>query len=107
MNCIFTICAKNYLAQALTLKESALKHNNVDFFIILADSPTDDINDVNVITLNESWIPEWQSMAYKYNVIEFSTSVKPFVFQKLFNEGYDNVIYLDPDTYVTDKLDYL
>lgn len=104
---VFTICAKNYLAQALTLKDSVLKHNKVDFFIVLADAVTDEINGVDIIELDKSWISEWQSMAYKYNVIEFSTSVKPFVFKKLFKEGYKNVIYLDPDTYVTDSLDYL
>ncbi len=29
--------------------------------------------------------------------MELSTAVKPFVFEKLFKEGYDRVVYLDPD----------
>lgn len=108
MNCAFTICAKNYLAQALTLKESFLKHNpSLNFFIFLADK-TDGVEDVEgVVTLDKSWIPDWVNMAYKYDVIEFNTSIKPFCFGKLFKEGYEKVIYLDPDIYVTRPLDFI
>lgn len=108
MNCAFTICAKNYLAQALTLKESFLKHNpSLNFFIFLADK-IDGVEDVEgVVTLDKSWIPDWVNMAYKYDVIEFNTSIKPFCFGKLFKEGFEKVIYLDPDIYVTRPLDYI
>lgn len=102
---IFTICAKNYVAQALTLRESVSMHNpDVDMFIFLADVKTDDVSQLDVITLDDSWIKDWRNMAFKYNVIEFSTSIKPFCFNKLFNEGYEKVIYLDPDIFVTDSL---
>ncbi|MFY1045487.1 glycosyltransferase [Chryseobacterium sp. GP-SGM7] len=105
MNAIFTICAKNYLAQALTLKESVLKHNpEIDFYLFLADEKTEDIKDVSVVELDDSWISDWKGMAFKYNVIEFATSIKPFCFNKLFNQGYNKVIYLDPDIFVTNNL---
>lgn len=105
---IFTICAKNYLAQALTLKESAKYWNeDVDFYIVLADKKCEKIEDLDLVYLEDSWCPKWKSMAFKYNVIEFSTAVKPFFFKKLFSIGYDKVAYLDPDTYVTSKLDYV
>lgn len=102
---VFTICAKNYLAQATTLRESALKHNpDTDFYLFLSDmKDTDEIPDY-VLALDDTWIPSWRKMAFKYNVIEFSTSIKPFCIAKLFNEGYDKVIYLDPDIYVTRSL---
>lgn len=108
MNCTFTICAKNYLAQALTLRESFLKHNpSLNFYIFLADK-IDGVEDVDgVVTLDKSWIPDWVNMAYKYDVIEFNTSIKPFCLGKLFKEGYEKVIYLDPDIYVTRPLDYI
>lgn len=108
MNCAFTICAKNYLAQALTLKESFLKHNpSLNFFIFLADK-IDGVEDVDgVVTLDKSWIPDWVNMAYKYDVIEFNTSIKPFCFGKLFKDDYEKVIYLDPDIYVTRPLDFI
>lgn len=105
MNSIFTICAKNYLAQALTLRDSVLEHNpGVDMYIFLADEATEEVSDLDLTVLDDSWIPNWRNMAFKYNVIEFATSIKPFCFKKLFNQGYDKVIYLDPDIYVTDNL---
>ena len=37
-NCIFTICAKNYIGLALALEKSVKQYNdNVDFFIVVAD----------------------------------------------------------------------
>lgn len=113
MDAIFTICAKNYLAQALTLKHSFKKTNpEIDFFIFLSDlADVEELSSLDLILLDESWIPEWERMAFKYNVIEFSTSIKPFCFNKLFKEGYEKVIYLDPDIYVLDSFvtifDYL
>lgn len=105
-NCIFTICSKNYLAQALTLRESTtFKNKDVDFFIFLADMPSKETQNLNLVLLDDSWVQKWKEMAFKYNVIEFNTSIKPFCFKKLFVEGYEKVMYLDPDIYVTDKLD--
>lgn len=105
MNCTFTICAKNYLAQALTLKASFKKHEpNLDFFIFLADSTNGLDSSLEIVALSEEWIPNWREMAYKYDVIEFNTSIKPFCFNKLFIDGYEKVIYLDPDIYVTKPL---
>lgn len=108
MNCAFTICAKNYLAQALTLKESFLKHNpSLNFYIFLADK-IDGVEDVEgVVALDKSWIPDWVNMAFKYDVIEFNTSIKPFCFGKLFKEGFEKVIYLDPDIFVTRPLNFI
>jgi hypothetical protein len=105
MNAVFTICAKNYLAQALTLKESFEKKNKDDFFIFLADEATDDLLTQYpcIRPLNKEWCPKWQEMAFKYDVMEFSTSIKPFCFATLF-KTYENVIYLDPDIFVFDNL---
>lgn len=107
-NCIFTICSKNFLAQALTLKESLLRYEpDVDYHIFLADKPSPEIKEVDCIELDESWIPKWREMAFKYDVVEFNTSIKPFCFQKMFKLGYSSVVYMDPDLYVTNKLDFL
>lgn len=85
-----------------------MKHNpSLNFFIFLADK-IDGVEDVDgVVALDKSWIPDWVNMAFKYDVIEFNTSIKPFCFGKLFKEGYEKVIYLDPDIYVTRPLDYI
>lgn len=107
MKAIFTICAKNYLAQALTLRQSVLDNNDdVDFFFFLADD-NNGIEIDNLYPVCSLNIENWQNMAFKYNVIEFATSIKPFCFLKLFSLGYQKVLYLDPDIFVTDKLSYI
>lgn len=106
INVVFTICAKNYLAQALTLKESYSRFNDTDFVIFLSDK-ADAEQLPEVVELSDEWIPGWESMAFKYNVIEFSTSIKPFCIQYLFDKGYQKVVYLDPDIYVCNNLNGL
>jgi hypothetical protein len=104
--CVFTICAKNYLAQALTLKESFQRYNDeIDFYIFLADLCDDQLRKEiqNLIILDCAIIPKWKEMAFKYDVIEFSTSIKPFCINYLFDK-YEKIIYLDPDIYVTASL---
>lgn len=104
---IFTICAKNYLAQAYALKESSLKHNpSVDFKIFLSDKSDSNLNN-DIIEIGDEWIPDWRHMAIKYDVVEFSTSIKPFCIRKFFNEGYAKVMYIDPDIYFFDSVEYV
>ena len=103
----FTICAKNYLAQAITLKQSFLSYNiDSDFYIYLSDIKTESVK-TEVRELDNAWIPGWEDMAFKYGVVEFSTSIKPFCIKHLFDQGYNKVLYLDPDTFVTNELSYL
>lgn len=106
--CAFTICSKNYLAQAITLKESFVKNNeNCPFFIFLADRPSQEVQSLDLVLLDESWIPKWKEMAFKYGVIEFNTSIKPFCINKLFKDGFQKVVYLDPDIYVVRPLEVI
>jgi hypothetical protein len=106
--CVFTICANNFLAQALTLRDSFKKYNSVDFYIFLADRSADQlkIEIENLIVLDYSIIPKWEEMAFKYTVQEFICSLKPFCAFYLFNI-YDKVIYFDADIYVTSSLDII
>ena len=62
-NVVFTICAKNYFAQALTLKKSFLKNNpDCDFYIFLSDLVAeDDTIESNVIQLDDNWLPNWSA----------------------------------------------
>lgn len=105
-DCAFTICSKNYLAQAITLKQSFEQNNrNQSFFIFLADRPCKEVEGLDLVLLDETWIPKWKEMAFKYGIIEFNTSIKPFCVNKLFQDGFDKVIYLDPDIYVIRSLE--
>lgn len=107
--CIFTICARNYLAQALTLKETTKRYFNGEFKIFIIDGleGINNLKDKEITPLSIEIMPEWIKYAMKYDVTEFSTSVKPFCFYKLFKEGYKKVVYLDPDMYVQNSLDYI
>jgi lipopolysaccharide biosynthesis glycosyltransferase len=107
-NCYFTICARNYLAQALTLRDS-LRHINEEVRIYVIDLSEDIDCSVNesIYDVTESLLPDYHQLAMKYDVTEYSTSIKPYCFSKLFEEGYDKVIYLDPDMYIYGTLDYI
>lgn len=110
MNIIFTICAKNYLASAISLKNSVEKTNSESlFYIILADEQ-DGLADTviqenNIILARSIGINKYDEMAFKYDVVEFNTSVKPFAFRYFQNkENIEKIMYLDPDIYVYENL---
>ena len=112
-NAIFTIVAKNYMASALSLKESARRfHPEVDFYIILADRWESDEQKEkagkDIMVADKEVVPQIERMSFIYDVVEFSTAIKPFYFRYLLMvKDYDNVIYLDPDTWIMDSLDEL
>jgi glycosyltransferase involved in cell wall biosynthesis len=100
---IFTICSNNYLPMAKVLLNSARGHHpEADVFLALADRVVD-IDGLydptwTVIEAEQLDIPEFPSFAFRYDIMEFNTATKPFVFSHLLEErGYDDVIYFDPD----------
>lgn len=108
---VCTAVAKNYLAMAKTLGDS-IKNNwpGVKFIIILADETDGCISCTHepyeIIEAKDIGIPDFMQMAFKYNVIEFSTAIKPFAFEYLINIYQpDLLFYLDPDMYVYRPLD--
>ncbi|MBK8793348.1 MAG: glycosyl transferase [Holophaga sp.] len=110
MNCIFTIVAKNYLAMALTLGDSIKAvHPNYDFFIILADAVDDEFELIEeryrIIEVGSLGINNWLDLAFKYDISEFSTSIKPFCFEYFMaGSKYQNIMYFDPDIYIFNEL---
>jgi len=103
-NCAFTICAKNYIGLAKVLEKSIKKYtNNIDFFIIIADEF--DSNNITtepniliakkILSIKEE---KWNELAFKYDLTEFCTCIKPFVFKYMFNSlNYNKICYFDPD----------
>ncbi len=100
----FTICSRNYLAYALTLRDSLrIAEPEREFRIFLADEPVSENppEDVELIPVSALTGEDIRDMAWRYNVVEFNTAVKPFCFDYMFDEaGCDAVIYLDPDIQV-------
>jgi hypothetical protein len=107
MKIAFTICSNNYLAQALVLRESLLKHNpDYKFYICLVDKRIDKIsypeNTIEAATLQ---IPGFDQMVLEYNIIELNTAVKPFFIRKVFQiEPVSFIFYFDPDIKIFSSL---
>ena len=109
----FTICAKNYLGLALLLEKSINDHNeDIEFYVFIADefSKTDNIDVLpkNVIIARDTIGIEsskWNQMAFKYDLTEFCTSIKPTCFKYIFEKyNPDSCIYFDPDILVYNSL---
>lgn len=104
---VFTVCNLAYLPKALVLAESLLEFNNCKLHIFIIDKKVD--VELPVSLSKFTWIedvgvPNLYQLAFKYDITEFSTSVKPFITLKLL-ESFDKVIFLDPDTCVYHSLD--
>ena len=113
-NCAFTIVAKNYIGLAMILERSIRRYNSsTDFFIVVADEfdqnrpeslPSNVIVAKDVLDINHDL---WNEMAFKYNLTEFCTSIKPKSLSYFIKKGYDKVMYLDPDTFFFSDIDQI
>ncbi len=100
---IVTICSTNYFPYARILLSSLQKyHPEASLFLCLADKLQPDaelgIEGVEVIPAEDLAITNFADFAFRYEIIQFNTSIKPFVMQDLIeNRGFEEVVYLDPD----------
>lgn len=99
---VFTSCNWAYMDKALVLAESVAKHMpDTDFHILLVDTPRPDLSLPPTVDRLfccadlRDFTPAW---AFKHTVVELSTAVKPLYADVLLDEGYDRVVYFDPDT---------
>lgn len=114
-NCIFTICAKNYIGLAQALEKSVKQYNNnVDFYIMVSDEfdsgKEPKVAENVLIAKDILGIDDklWTNMAFKYNLTEFATCIKPFSIEYFFTKkGYETVCYMDPDTYLFSDFSYI
>jgi len=107
---IFTICSNNYMPHAKVLVKSAQNHHpECDVFISLADELVHDSlfypENCKVVRAQDLNIPDFRSFAFRYDVMEFNTAIKPYMFNYLFDLGYEQVIYFDPDIEIFNRLD--
>ena len=114
-NCIFTICAKNYIGLAQALEKSVKQYNdNVDFYIMVSDEfdtgKEPKVAENVLIAKDILGIDDklWTNMAFKYNLTEFATCIKPFSIEYFFKKkGDETVCYMDPDTYLFSDFSYI
>lgn len=107
---VFTIVARNYLALALTLADSVARfHPEAAMTIVVADgvdalTPAD--RRFPVVTARDILGTAFDDLAFKYDVTEFCTAVKPFVFTRLLAAADgEPVFYLDPDMVLYGRLE--
>ena len=110
----FTICNYEYLLYALECERSFVEYHSVDwsFYIVLVDHPR--LTDKQLASVQDLLaspqsrvvaIPsifqdsrEVSAMSLYYDITEYSTSVKPWVFDYLFKEyAPKSATYIDPD----------
>lgn len=96
---VFTVCNLAYLPKALVLAESLFKFDSVKLNIYLVDKKVD--VDLPNLTADINWIedvgiPNLYQLAFKYDITEFSTSIKPWISLRLMGK-YNKVVFLDPD----------
>ena len=107
---ICTIIARNYLAQARVLARSFKEvHPDGNCSVLVIDDPAGYIDPAaeqfELLTVHGIGLPDAERMAAFYDVMEFSTAVKPWLLRTLLaRPGYDSVSYLDPDIQVFSSL---
>ncbi len=107
---IFTIVSCNYFHYAKTLMQSVSLVDSIsELYVVIVDdgyNPALYSSEIfHVINFRDIPIPHRKKMCFQYDILELNTAVKPFVFKRLFADGYEKVIYLDPDIYVFHSLE--
>lgn len=104
---IFTVCNIAYLHKALVLADSIYCNASYTLNVFIFDRKQDlNLSNENCIIhwMEDMEIPNFLHLAFKYDIIEFSTALKPYITLELLNE-YQNVIFFDPDIYVYSNID--
>ncbi len=111
MRAACTIVSKNYFAYASVLYHTFHEKNpDVQFFILLVDKVESGekadfaINGAAVLSVEELGIQNFKSIAFKYNILELNTNVKPTLLKWILSKGFESVLYLDPDIMVYKSL---
>jgi len=103
---IFTVCNVAYLDKVMVLAESLYMSNNIKINVFLFDKKReiflkDDFWKIHWV--EELNVPDFEILSFKYNIIELSTSLKPWLALKLL-DSYSKVIFFDPDVMVLNSI---
>ncbi|WP_108507838.1 hypothetical protein [Polynucleobacter acidiphobus] len=107
---IVTIISANYLAYAKTLALSVKKADHGALLVLIADKKAsckeklEYISEFDYIFAEDIGIQSIHEMAFKYDITEFNTALKPFFLEYVINNINDRVVYLDPDVFVYERL---
>lgn len=107
-----TIVSRNYFPYARTIAESFRKYSpGVPFYVLLVDEPgTLDLAEepFETILVRDIGIKNFLETAFKFDILELNTAVKPSFLKYLIQErGADRVLYFDPDISFFGSPDFL
>jgi hypothetical protein len=104
---VFTVCNVAYLPKALVLARSLARYDAMRLKIFLFDRKRDVSvrdSDAEIVWLEDLSVPQFYELAFTYDIIEFTTCLKPYIALKLL-ESHDHVVFLDPDTCLFSSLE--
>lgn len=107
---IFTIVTSNYIPMANILGDSiTLNQPDTDFFVFVINGFDKNyphgVSRYTCIPVEELGIERLLELAFKYDLTEFCTAIKPSCFDFVFSKGYEKIIFFDPDIYVFSSLE--
>ena len=102
---IFTVCNLAYLNKALVLADSVRDHCGSKLIAYIFDKKCklELLDQVEIVWIEDLDINNFKQLAFKYDVIELTTALKPLLAQRLL-ANFDKVIFLDPDTHLYSSL---
>lgn len=96
----------NILGDSITLNQP-----NTDFMVFVIGGYDKSLphcqSNYKLISINDLDIENLNELAFKYELLEFCTAIKPKSFEYVFKQKYEQAIYLDPDIYVFSNLDHI
>ena len=109
---VYTSATYTYFSRARTLAASVkLFHPDWHVCLLIPDEPPEGVSIDwskeqfdSVITLDDLKIPKVKSWLFRHNVVELCTAIKGFALKRLQGQGFDQVLYLDPDIAVFSPL---
>jgi len=108
-----TIVSLNYLPYAKILAKSFLDCNpSAEFLVLLVDRKVEGLDfrgeGFSHVWVEDLGIKNFPSIAFKFNILELNTNVKPSFIKYIMSEkSAESVIYLDPDIKVYKSVDFI
>jgi len=103
-----TVVSRNFLSYARIVGESYLQHHpGSRFYALVVDRLPEGVEagyGIDVVEPRELDLPYFDELAFKYDVVELSTALKPTLLALLLDRE-DAIVYLDPDILVLRRFD--
>ncbi len=109
-----TIASANYFGLAATVATSFVDlHPGRDFVILVVDKRISAVDELansarfKVVYVEDLGIPNFESVAFKYDIVELNTNTKPSFLKMLLALGAQKVLYFDPDIFIYAQVGFI